>query len=297
MRIISRCCVSIWHKRELVSSRSQLSILTMRSAAISAASRRFSNSSSLFPCAITGASCPVAKSEAISTSNDLPVRGAGAVNACSGAVIMARRSSAVRIPDSATERSTGRTNGNARITVFRDFSAVSASAFVGGRRDGRKAPSVRLEQELAGDVVARLLAERAIDGEKRCVGDAGQDRQLPMPGALEVGLSELLRAILGHDPTYTSVPLLELGHAHHGLDHEQLFDRDQGPPERLATVGGFEFGEDGADDQGAALIEAMATGREQRRLGLVDVLHQLARFEPDQVTRSGRLRCWLRRRS
>src|SRR5262249_58184494 len=87
----------------------------------------------------------------------------------------------------------------------------------GGRRDGREDPSVRLEQELAGDVVARLLAERAIDAEKRRVGDAGQDRQLPVPRALEVGLGELLRAILWYDPTYTSLPPLELRHPPPGL--------------------------------------------------------------------------------
>ena len=74
--------------------------------------RRFSSSSSLRPCAITGIGRPVASMAATSTSRLLPVPAVGDVNACSGAVAMERRSSVVRIADSATERSAAATNGN-----------------------------------------------------------------------------------------------------------------------------------------------------------------------------------------
>jgi hypothetical protein len=61
----------------------------------------------------------------------LPVPALGAVRACIGAVAMLRRSSVVKIADSATERSVGVTKGSVSISASIVSSAACACALVG----------------------------------------------------------------------------------------------------------------------------------------------------------------------
>ena len=109
--------VSAWHSSSLSTSLLQLSNETMVLPLSSSAPRRFSVSSLFEPCEMTGVISPLASSEARSTSSDLPVPATGEVKACSGAVAMAWRSSAVSTRLSATERSTFSTKGNSSSSV------------------------------------------------------------------------------------------------------------------------------------------------------------------------------------
>ena len=95
---------------------------------------------------MTGVISPLASKEARSTSSDLPVPATGAVKACSGAVAMAWRSSAVSTRLNATERSTCSTKGNSSNSVSsRYFSASRACCSVGAAgTDGKLWPRPRM---------------------------------------------------------------------------------------------------------------------------------------------------------
>ena len=138
MRMLSFSWVRAWQRNELSRRCSQLSSEITTSPASSAAPSRFSSSSSVLPCDMTGMSWPIASVATMSTSSDLPVPAVGDVKACRGAVAMARRSSAVRMAESATVRSASATKGNVAISCSSVASAASASSLLGSRGTGGK---------------------------------------------------------------------------------------------------------------------------------------------------------------
>src|SRR4051812_36918228 len=83
------------------------------------------------PVDVTAAGKPVAIIEQRSTSLLFPLTAVGAVNACMGATGKARRTTVVRIPESATERSTSDRNGNESIRFSNFANASTASSNVG----------------------------------------------------------------------------------------------------------------------------------------------------------------------
>ena len=133
MRTFRLVWVRVWHRSSPPSGSSQLSMAISTSPAISAAPSRFSISSSDLPCAITGAGRAVAIRLARSTSMDLPVPAVGALKPWSGAVGSERRISAVRIAESATERSASVTKGKVEIRSLRKASARRAVSRSGSR--------------------------------------------------------------------------------------------------------------------------------------------------------------------
>ena len=114
-----------------VTGRVTLSITTTGSPCIRTESSRFSSSSSVAPCDITGASRPVPSAATTSAISDLPVAIVGAVNPCKGAVRIDLRQTTVNIADRATDRDGMSTKGKPSRSSFSRPRAATASARVG----------------------------------------------------------------------------------------------------------------------------------------------------------------------